>query len=59
MPQEAETVHDIQVFSARKALVELKEKLVLASLTKQPVTLSALEARMLLALTDERTPWSL
>lgn len=56
---QAQQSHSIEIFSARQALVRLKEKLVLSSLTKQPVTLSDVEARMLLALTDERTPWSL
>lgn len=49
---------DLQVFSAREALVELKAKLSVAALTKTDVKLSATEARIALALMDEKTPWS-
>lgn len=50
--------HEVRVFSAREALVNLKAKLSIASLTKQDVVLTAVEARMILALTDEKTPWT-
>lgn len=56
---QAQESHSIEIFSARQALIKLKEKLVIASLTRQSVTLTDVEARMILALTDERTPWSL
>lgn len=46
-------------FSARQALIDLKAKLALCSLGKaDTVTLSPLECRMILALVDEKTPWS-